>query len=282
MSVKKRLSVGPDASLTRVGTQPSNALGRVASADQSRRPSLLPQHSTMSRHDGRSSQNRSYAKSSRPPPPPPHALSELGTRSHPTARATTGLQSHISISPSNSRGTAQTTRLRAPSVVLHGSTFGTSAMLAQEGKIRSVSAKTRPANDVISNTSSRIQGAPSREQSTTLPVLSTRTSTWRHEQLPENPGKPVPRGSSVHSRRSPLKSRIGINKERLPFLEKTVTKTSVMLSPARTKSKLRSPSAIGSRARASSSNLRMAAKQHELMAKRSQMDAERQLREVLG
>lgn len=271
-TIKKRLSGGPDTLLSTVDGRAPDAPRRIASGTKhSVALEGLPGRNTATstHRDMQSSQSRSYAKSSRPPPPVPNGLSELGIRTRAGASST---QPSSTLPNSLHDRPQQTSRIPSYRVVSNGSVTSRTSML------RSLGEKAGPTV------------ATERGRST-VPALVQRDNNQDRDRKPsEIPSKLVnlnPEASYSAAGPADIKA-----KE--PRLAKSVTRTTTTFrttktmaatstqSPARARSRLRSPTVMGVRGRVSHANLRMAAKQHELVTKRSQIEAERGLREALA
>jgi hypothetical protein len=263
-TVKKRLSGGPDTRLNKVGDRASYAPRRIVSGNKhSVAPEGLPGRNTATstQKDMQSLQSRSYAKSSRPPPPIPNGLSELGIRTRPGASST---QPSSTLPSSLHDRPQQTSRIPSYRVVSNGSATSRTSMLRSHGEEAGRS---------------------------TVPALVQRDNNQDRDRKPSGiPSKLVnPNPGASYSAAEPADI-----KAKEPRFAKSVTRTTTTFrttktmaatstqSPARARSRLRSPTVIGVRGRVSHANLRMAAKQHELVTKRSQMEAERGLREALA
>lgn len=271
-TVKKRLSGGPDTLLSKVDDRAPHAPRRIASGNKhSVATEGLPGRNTAAstQRDMQSSQSRSYAKSSRPPPPIPNGLSELGLRTRAGASST---QPSSTLPSSLHDRPQQTSRIPSYRVVSNGSATSRTSMLRSHGE---------KAGPTVATERGR----------STVPALVQRDNNQDRERKPS--GIPSKLSNPIPGALCPAAGPADV-KAKEPHLTKSVTRTTTTFrttktvaatstqSPARVRSRLRSPTVIGVRGRVSHANLRMAAKQHELVTKRSQMEAERGLREALA
>lgn len=228
-----------------------------------------------------------YNKSSRPAPPPPGSTLAESIRPASVVKSTLYRPTAASLARAqaskSSTGSSINSGLpAAPTAISQGREGGTEENDASQGS------QPVPSQFFgLSNSSAiRLRASVAPEDVTVTSISSSKEPVGIHT-------KPVVTVKRSQVRPSPSQSKIPVHKQRTlggnalreAYLAGTPgakSKESVMASPGKARSGLRSPAVAALKGKASAGDLALAARQRELAARRVRIDEQRKLQELLG